>query len=298
MKKLLITGGSGLLGQALLAKLPPQTYEVFAVTTDVTKFPRFEGVTPIQADLLNESSRHSLIEHLHPDILVHLAWDLSPEFKQSDANLAWLAASLDLLHEFHRQGGRRFIFAGSGAEYDGERGNFSENTGSAQTQYGICKRAFGETAMRYGEKFGLEIAVPRYFTIYGENDRHFDGTIPSAIIAFLRGERFLCNMPYAIRDFIYSEDAAEVTVKLLESHLTGAINITSGNPSSMRDIFSTIAEEMGTKHLLEFSKVDAPPDILTADISRMKNELGYTCKVNLKNGLNITIDWWKKSLEL
>jgi nucleoside-diphosphate-sugar epimerase len=298
MKKLLVTGAGGLLGQALLPKLAYDKYDIYALTTDAKRFITPYGVTPFEGNLLEESSRRALISDLRPDALIHLAWDQSEGFRQSHANLNWLCASLDLLHNFQQCGGKRFLFAGSSSEYDGENGTFSEEQGFAETQYGVCKRSFTETAYKYAEAFGVSFVAARYFTIYGEHDRHLFGAIPSAIRSFLTDHRVICQSPDTIRDYVYVGDAACATVHLLESSMTGAVNIASGIPRTMREVFSSLAAELNAEQLLDFSANTANAEVLTADIGRMKNELGYTCKTDFHSGLKKTIDWWRNTLEV
>lgn len=285
MKRLLVTGASGLLGRALLPKLPADKYEVFAATS-------------ADADLLCETSRRRLIEGFKPDVIIHLAWSQQQGFRESETNLEWLAASLDILRFFHKNGGERFIFAGSSSEYDAEEGMFSEDMGAAKTQYGICKRKFTETLNAYGIRFGLKTVSARYFTVYGENDRHSFGAIPSAINTFLRGEGVLCQSPNTRRDYIYAGDAAAATVKLLESDITGAVNIASGSARTMREVFAVIARETGAENLLRFAEPSGAPDMLAADISRMRDELGYVCETSFDEGIKKTVEWWRNELGL
>lgn len=298
MKKLLVTGAGGLLGQALVSKLPHDKYEIFTTTTDMQHYDSVEGVTPIECNLLSESSRRSLIVKVQPELLIHFAWDLSKGYLQSRANFEWLAASLDILRIFSELGGKRFVFAGSSSEYDACSGVFAENEGSAQTAYGICKRAFTDIALTFGEKYGVEVVIPRYFTVYGGHEKRIYRAIPMAIRSFMRSERVTCNSPDTIRDCIYVEDAIQATIKLLESSMTGAVNIASGVPKTMREIFTEIAIEMNAEHLLDFAKEPLITDALIADIGKMKNELGFTCKTDFHSGLKATIDWWRKTLEV
>jgi nucleoside-diphosphate-sugar epimerase len=298
MKRLLVTGAGGLLGQTLIKKLSHDKYDIFALTTDKKRFQPQCGVTAIECNLLSESSRRTVIDKVRPEILIHFAWDLSKGYLQSKTNYEWLTVSLDLLRVFSEFDGKRFVFAGSSSEYDAYSGTFSENDGSAQTSYGICKRAFTDIAMTFGDKYDVEVAIPRYFTVYGGYEKRCYRAIPMAINSFMRGESVTCNSPDTVRDCIYVEDAINATINLLESNITGAINIASGIPKTMREIFTEIATEMNAIHLLNFAKEPLQVDTLIADIGRMKNELGYTCKTDFSSGLKKTIDWWRKTLEV
>lgn len=294
MTRLLVTGSGGVIGQALLPLL--KGYEVYAVTRGSARLP--PDVTPVKTDLLNHNERRALIAELKPELCIHLAWDQQgADFRESLANSVWLFASFDLLDCFWQNGGRRFLFAGSSSEYDMHSGGFKEDGAVGEgSLYGQCKRLFTQVAGMYNKATTMEVAVARYFTVYGEHDRHEFGAIPSAIDSFARGLPVLCKSPFSIRDYISADDAAAATAALLDSGITGAVNIASGEPRAMREVFSLIAEIMGCPELLSFG--DVPGTALTADVSRMHGELGYRCVVDFREGIARTVKWRLKNLRL
>lgn len=297
-KRLLITGASGLLGKALLERISLDDYEIIAVTKEEKQILFSEDILVVRCNLLDQTERRALVDKYQPEYIIHLAWDQAEGFRQADSNLLWLTASLDLLYSFKINKGKRFIFAGSSSEYDGENGVFSEGDSFATTQYGLCKRKFTEIGCKFGVDFGIEVVSARYFTLYGEYDRHLFGAIPSAINAFYRKERVYCKSPNTVRDYIYVGDAADATIELLQSDITGPINIASGRAQTIRDVFNKIAKQMKAEDLLYVSDKSNRIDILSADITRMKNELGYTCRTDFDEGIIKTINWWRDNIEL
>lgn len=297
-KKLLITGASGLLGKSLLSQIPLEVYEVIAVTRQPFKGILPNGIKNVCCDLLQQQERTRIMQQYQPEYMIHLAWEQTEGFRSLDTNILWLSASLELLHSFKVNGGKRFIFAGSSSEYDGENGQFDENSGFASTQYGICKRAFTQSLNQFGKAYGISVVSARYFTLYGKNERHIFGAIPSAICSFYKNEKVNCKAPNNIRDYVYVEDAAEATIKLLESDITGAINIASGEPKTMQQVFTQIAKMMNKEDLLIYSEQTTKPDILTADIGKLQNKLGYVCQTSFEEGLKRTIEWWGDNIEI
>ena len=293
MKKLLLTGAGGLVGKRVLEILRKSgKYKIFAATADGKKYSGISGFTPIETDLLKPAARESMMETAKPEILVHLAWDQrAPDFRRSPANYEWLAAGLDIMRLFALGGGRRALYAGSSSEYEAYSGGMAEGGRKREmSPYGECKLALTNSVLPYAEKSGVSLAVARFFTIYGENDAHEFGAIPSAIRSFARREPVTCKAPWAIRDYIYAGDAAAAAVAILESGLRGAVNVASGRPQTMREVFSVVAEEMNCGDMLSFDDENISPDVLTADVSRLTDELGFRCATDLRTGVKKCVE--------
>lgn len=160
MKKLLITGASGLLGKAVLKQLKGRMeYEVYAVTRYERHLETHTDIHVIECNLATEAQRERLMENIKPDILLHLAWNQEEaSFRMSDTNLLWLNISISLLYLFEQYGGKRFLFAGSSSEYDGSDGVMHEAVDVIPASlYGLCKKTFNEFAREYCKRGGGKI---------------------------------------------------------------------------------------------------------------------------------------------
>lgn len=297
MKRVLITGASGFIGRMITRRLTMETdLCVYAVVSGRREVCLANGVTVIRANLLCPEQVIALTNSVKADICVHLAWELpgNDVFQYSPKNLSWLWASLFLLQQFVENGGQRFVFAGSSSEYGtvGVKSD-SEPRSAAQSLYGVCKRAFTESAQMFSEVQGFEFACARYFSIYGEYDMRQARAIPYAIQQLLEGKEAICKSPNSVWDYLYVADSAEATARLTKSSATGVVNIASGIPRSMREVFQTIAEIIGRPELVTFSALDEPGQVLVAETGRLRNELNFRPTVDLKEGLTRTIQWWK-----
>jgi nucleoside-diphosphate-sugar epimerase len=193
---------------------------------------------------------------------------------------------LELLTLFAKYGGWRALYAGSSSEYEARSGGMREDGGArAMSPYGLCKRSLTDAAIPCAEGFGASLAVARFFTIYGEDDAHDYGAIPSAIRSLSRGEPVVCRSPMAIRDYVYAGDAARAAVAILERDFRGTVNVASGRPRFVREVFTIVAEETGRPDLLTFDEKNTATDILAADVSRLNDELGITCGTELREGI-------------
>lgn len=278
MSKVLITGASGLLGRAVLRRLKDKKeYDVYAVTTKASRLSEYTYVNVVVCDLTSEDERRKLIEDVRPDIMIHLAWDQSDaNFRMSLSNMRWLEISKSLLWIFEQNGGKKLLFAGSSSEYDGTSGIMNENVDEIpKSLYGLCKKTFNEYGRKYCKEHNIEYVGMRLFTIYGAEDEHNFGAIPSAFAKLRNDEKIECNSPQTTRDYIYSEDAANVVVQLMEGSYQGIVNVASGQGRSMKEVFECIGKAMNKETLITMNEHSGEGTRFEADISLLKG-IGVT----------------------
>lgn len=120
--------------------------------------------------------------------------------------------------------------------------------------------------------------------------------VPSVIRTLLRDEAMPCSHGEQVRDFLYIDEAADALAALLDSPVTGDVNIASGRPITLKALLSMIGAQLGREQLLEFGARPARPDepaTLMADVTRLTTEVGWTPRSNLEDGLARTIAWWR-----
>jgi len=300
MKRVLVTGAAGFIGRYCLSPLIACNYEVHCA--DLT-LPQEDnpGVHWHVADLLNPQQVQEVMAQVRPTHLLHLAWYTKhKEYWHSLENLRWIQASLDLLQQFYKYGGRRIVVAGTCAEYDWRYGYCSENVTplSPATLYGICKHSLQTILTAFAEQTGLSAAWGRIFFLYGPNE-HPDRLVSSVIRSLLKNETARCSHGNQIRDFLYVEDVADAFVALLDSEVFGTVNIASGEPRKLKRIIYNIADKLNKYKLIELNALPVSADeakVLIADISRLTTDVGWSPKLNLDQGLDLTINWLKEQL--
>lgn len=274
MQRVLLTGASGLIGKSLM-KIFAQNkkYRIYAITTNRAKLEEYDFVNIIEGDLCKEEFRKNIIELIKPNCIIHLAWDQTKkDFRKSNENLKWLNISMDLLYNFIESGGNRFIFAGSSSEYDGMNGTFTEEDDITPiSEYGKCKKLFSEFGKTYCENKCSFVSL-RYFTIYGEKDSHYFGAIPETVRKLKNNEDVFCNSPYTTRDYIYADDAAQITYDMIENNFEGIVNVATGKPQKMKDIFCTIGRALDKENLVHINEDNKTIKEFNADI-RLLNSL-------------------------
>lgn len=299
MKKVLLTGATGFIGRHCLPLLIVKGYEVHAVSSKKSEEEK-DNIFWHQVDLLNFAEISDLISKIKPTHCLHLAWSTEPKkYLNSIENLSWLQASLSLLQEFSKNDGQRFVMAGTCFEYDLRYGYCCEKLTpfAPGTLYGVCKHPLQQILNSFAKQTGLSSAYGLIFFLYGPHEKS-ERLVPSVIRSLLKREPARCSHGNQIRDFLYVEDVADAFIELLESNITGAINIASGCPISLRDIIYKIADKLDRRDLIQLGALpvrEHEPHLILADVSRLKNELGWLPRYDLENGLDKTISWWKTS---
>jgi nucleoside-diphosphate-sugar epimerase len=297
MSGILVTGARGFLGGAVLEILAARGAEVHAVSS--APHPEAPGsVRWHQADLLVPGAARALVARIRPEALLHLAWCTEPPgYWSSPLNYPWVEASAGLVREFVASGGRRVLGVGSCAEYDWRYGYCSEELTplAPGTTYGVCKDAFRRIMERMCADAGVPAAWARLFHLYGPGERPVR-LVPAVVLAGLRGEAPRLAEPGAVRDFLHVRDAADALVSLLQSGVTGAVNVGSGIPVSVTRVAQTILDLMGSHLVLDAAPPQAPPGstpLLVADVRRLTSGAGWRPRIDLHAGLGECIDWWR-----
>jgi nucleoside-diphosphate-sugar epimerase len=295
VKTVLVTGGSGFLGSACIDALTARGFVVHGVSRGV---PAAIGRIPWhQADLLTAAGREQVIREVLPTHLLHLAWEARPGlYRDSPDNAAWAAASLDLLARAATAGARRVLGIGTCFEYGPYDGPCVEGSSPCmpETAYGRAKLAASAGfAASPGGAWG------RVFFPFGPGEPAAR-LIPSLIRSLSAGEEFPCSHGEQLRDFIYIEDLAAAIVAVLDSDLTGIVNLGSGEPRRLRDIIGFFAERLGAERLVRYGArtvtgADAAP-IIAADPARLRDELGFRAPVGWAVGAERTLAWWRQAL--
>ena len=119
------------------------------------------------------------------------------------------------------------------------------------------------------------------------------------IRSLLKGEPARCSSGEQIRDFMHVQDVVDAFVALLDSDVTGPVNIGSGAPVSIREIILKIAALQNKPDLIQLGALPTRPDdppLIVADVRRLHDEVKWRPAFTLQSGLESTIEWWKNQL--
>ncbi|SEI12494.1 Nucleoside-diphosphate-sugar epimerase [Methylobacterium sp. 275MFSha3.1] len=290
VRRVVLTGGTGFVGAHVVPALVARGFEVHALG----RRPPSAQVTFHPVDLLDADAARSAVGAIGASHLLHLAWYAEPgRYWRSPANLDWLAASLALVRTFRETGGARAVVAGTCAEYAwGSEPLIEYGLCAPTTLYGAAKDATRRVLAAYASETGLSFAWGRLFFLYGPGEKP-GRLVSSAIRALLAGERFSTSRGHQRRDFSHVADAASAFAALVDSAIEGPVNIGSGEAVPVSTILERIGRLTGRPELIDFGGrqiEQTEPVSIEADVTRLREEVGFYPYYDLESGLAHTLD--------
>ena len=310
MKKILVTGGAGFLGSHLCDKLVAEGNQVICLDNF------FSGHKRNIAHLIPLPNFELLVQDVTSPIQVsvdeiyNLACTASPCLYQSfpiETFKTSILGALNLLELAKKTGAK--IFQASTSEVYGDpevhpqpetyHGNV--NPIGPRACYDEGKRGAETLFFDYHRQHQVEIKVMRIFNTYGPRMSATDGRVVSnLILQALQGEALtVVGDGKQTRSFCYVDDTIDAMWRLMNSTgtLIGPINV--GNPSecTILDLAGMIIDLTGSKSKLTFLPATADDPLRRQPLVELaKNELSWTPRVSLKDGLIQTITYFEKTL--
>lgn len=261
MKTVLITGGGGVLGNAVSRQLRSRHFHVVCGTRRAPL-----DASGIQIDVTDPAQVSTAIRSVSPSVIIHLAATFENEFEAAFATN--VQGARNLLAAVQESGSNaRVVLAGSAAEYglvSPEENPIREDrllrpvsiyglTKSWQTTWGVLCAYQGQ-----------DIVVARIFNLDGPGlaGRLFVGRIDQQIREVCAGQRQRVQVGplSAVRDYISVDDAANQLIAIIGRGRSGQVyHVASGRPVKMRDL---LAQRLAT-HGLDFSIVDEAASLST-----------------------------------
>lgn len=317
-RKVFVTGASGLMGGWLSKRLVDEGAEVVALVRDTlpSSLLRSEGIedriTVVRGDLLDLAQMRRIIAEYEIHTAFHLAAQPIVSVAKRDP-VGTLEANVrgtwNLLEACRQPHIKAVLVASSDKAYGtSETLPYDENHPlQGRFPYDCSKSCADLIAQMYATSFGVPLAVLRCANLFGGGDLNFNRIIPGAIRATARDERFeIRSDGHYIRDYLYVEDAADgyltVAQKLVDNpDLRGeAYNLSVGLRLSVIELTEKILEMMGRRDLEPIILNQASDEIREQylDATKIKAELGWSPLHTLEQGLEKTIDWYLRRLEV
>jgi len=251
----LLTGATGFVGRQILKSLAERGVSIRAVVRAGKKsdLPARDVATVATPDLFAESVAWCAQACAGIDTVVHAAWYAEPgKYLTSALNLDCLAGTLRLAQGAAQSGVRRFVGIGTCFEYDLTGGTLSVETPlQPLTPYAAAKAAAFLTLSQWLPLQPVEFCWCRLFYLYGE------GEDPRRLVPYMRarlgaGEVAELTSGDQVRDFLDVREAGRLIASYALGQDTGAINVCSGTPVTVRQLAERIADEYGRRDLLKF----------------------------------------------
>ncbi|WP_420394293.1 UDP-glucuronic acid decarboxylase family protein [Acuticoccus sp.] len=305
-KRILVTGGAGFLGSHLIDRLIGQGHEVLCVDNLFTGTKR--NIDHLHNHPLFEFMRHDITMPLYVEVdeIYNLACPASPIHYQHDpiqTTKTSVHGAINMLGLAKRL--RAKIFQASTSEVYGDPtvhpqsedywGNV--NPIGPRSCYDEGKRCAETLFFDYHRQLGLPIKVVRIFNTYGPRMHHADGRVVSNfVVQALRGEPLtIYGDGSQTRSFCYVDDLIEGFLRLMDTDetVTGPINIGNPNEFTIRELAEKTVAKIGGAELITMPLPRDDPKQRRPDISKAKALLGWEPKVQLDEGLDRTIEYFR-----
>ncbi len=308
--RILITGGAGFLGSHLCERLLREGNEIICLDNFFTG--RKRNIAHLLGDPHFELVRHDVTEPFKFEIdqIYNLACPASPPHYQHNPIKTTKTSVMGAIHTLglaKRVKARAFQASTSEVYGDPEVHPQPESYKGSVNPIGIraCydegKRCAETLFFDYHRQNGVDIRVVRIFNTYGPRMLPDDGRVVSNfIVQALKGEDLtVYGDGTQTRSFCYVDDLIEGFIRLMNHpSLTGPVNI--GNPGefTMLELAELVLKKVGGKSKITHLPLPGDdPKQRRPDISLARHELGWEPKVPLEEGLEPTIDYFRKLLE-
>ena len=308
--RILVTGGAGFLGSHLSDRLLSEGHEVIAVDNFFTGNKR--NVWHLSDNKNFELIRHDVTFplYLEVDAIYNLASPASPIHYQRDpvqTTKTSVLGAINMLGLAKRLGVR--IFQASTSEVYGDPEIHPQpesywgrvNPIGPRACYDEGKRAAETLFFDYHRQHGMAIRVARIFNTYGPRMAPDDGRVVSNfVLQALRGEPLtIYGDGSQTRSFCYVSDLIDGFVRLMDNDkdLVGPVNL--GNPGefTMKELADAVIEVTGSKSTIEHRPLPQDdPKQRQPDITLAKKELGWEPTIQLREGLEKTVEYFRAVL--
>jgi UDP-glucose 4-epimerase len=296
--RVLVTGGAGFIGSHLVDALLDRGADV-AVADHLHRSPRpwvaralRRGVQLHVADVRDLSAVRRAFQAARPDVVLHLAAQV--DVRRSIADPAVdaqinVAGTVSVLEAAREVGSRRVVMASTAAVYGNpETFPTTEDMPIAPlSPYGTSKAAAEWYLGQYRRLHGISTLALRMANVYGpRQDPHGEAGVVSIFcgIAAAGGRATVFGDGHQTRDYVFVEDIVDAWIAAAESEVTGALNLSSGVETSVREL----AEVLGVPHDVAPGR---PGEIERSclDPRAAAEQLGWRAVVPLAGGLRRTL---------
>jgi GDP-L-fucose synthase len=298
-ERILITGGTGLVGHALLRVLADEGFE------------NVIGVGSSDCDLRKADAVKKLFADTQPAYVFHLAarvFGIGGNNKyKSDVLFDNVMINSNVIEFARRSGVKKIVAMGSICVYPELRGQhklaeeqiWNGPPHPSEDSYAHAKRLMLAHLYAAREQYGLASAFAMSANLYGPHD-NFDvenGHVTPALIAkFFKAAQTgqpvkVWGSGQAIRDFSYCDDAARALYEILLK-IEGPVNLGSGFSHSIRDIVLVLQNICGESIRVEWDRSKPDGELYRSyNLDRLA-ATGFKAKVELADGIRRTYEWY------
>jgi len=309
MRTFLVTGGAGFIGSHIVEGLVRRGDRVRVLDNLSTGFrsnlePFGDAVELVEADLVDAEAGARAVAGV--DCVFHEAALASVPLSVDHplrTHAACATGTVTLLDAARRAGVRRVVYASSSALYGDRPGSPKRETDlpGPISPYGAAKLAAEYYCGAFSATFPIETVALRYFNVFGPRQdpkNPYAAVIPIFLTAILSGKApVIFGDGTQSRDFTYVADVVQANLLAADAPdaANRVMNVATGRSISLLELLAGLNRVLGTQIEPTFAP-PRPGDIheSTADIALARKLLGYAPGVSLIEGLQRSIDYYRR----
>ena len=302
MKKVVITGATGMIGISLIKEFVKSNVHVLAIVRPNSaniKYIKNPIVKIIESDLSNLQEINISEEY---DTFYHLGWIVTSllEIEHVELQVKNITYSIEAIKLAKRLKCHTVIGVGSQAEYGIVSKKISSNTRvDPKTPYGIAKFCSGKITQVLASQLGINHIWTRILSVYGPYDKQ-DTLVMSSIREMLENHQ---SPEYTkaeqLWDYLYVKDASRALYLIGEKGKKDSVYcIGSGKSKPLYEYIIEIRNQIDKNILLKLGKKEVSNNKivnLCADISNLTKDTGFIPEFSFKEGIAQTIKWFKEN---
>lgn len=305
-KKVAVTGGAGFIGSHLVEELLVSGSEVIVIDNfaggskeNLANVCDDRRLTVCNIDICDTEKIRDVLRGV--DVVYHLAAlaDIVPSIKDPSTYFrANVMGTVEVLESCRLNNVSRFIYAASSSCYGIPTVYPTSETSNAQPMYpyALTKYLGEQSVLHWYKTYGLPVVSLRLFNVFGPRART-SGAYGAVFGVFLAQK--LAGKPFTVvgdgtqtRDFTFVTDVVSAFLMAGESKIEGEVfNVGSDNTYSVNQLVKLLGGDV-----VHISKRPGEPDCTYADISKIRDAIGWEPTVSFEEGVNImkeNIAYWK-----
>lgn len=308
-KTIFITGAGGFAGQAAVNFFVGKGAHVVGLLHDsivarADAWPNPEKFTMVKGSILDKDRLTSIISKYEVDYVLHLASQAIVRKCDNDPYLAYQTNIMGAINLFEacrilKRTPKKVVVMTSDKAYGPAPVPYTETTPLVWCDtYGTSKLCQDAISLSYAKTYGVPNVNVRAGNIYGPGDQNTSRLIPGSILKLLEGKSpMLYSGVYSyVREFIYIDDMMEAFDTLFQYGEPGqAYNVGGTQPCKIGEIIEMVRDKINKKipiEVVEKEFYEIREQYL--DASKIR-ELGWNPKISLSDGLDRTVEWYRKS---
>lgn len=301
MKKVVVTGATGMIGVTLIEYLLSKDIEVLAIIRENSKrrknLKEHKNLKIVECNL--ENLKNFKTQEVDYDVFYHFGWDgtFGNDRNQMEKQKLNVEYTLDAVRLAKKLGCNIFIGTGSQAEYGRVDGIITSKTETKpETEYGKAKLLAGIKSRELANTLEIKHIWTRVFSVYGPYDGE-NTMIMTSIREMLNGHSPDYTLGEQNWDYLYSKDAIEALFLLGEKGINNKIYcIANGKTKKLYEYIEIIRNSINSDIHLNLGKVpysEKQVMNLAVDINELIDDTGFEPKVDFQEGIEETIKWFK-----